>query len=259
MKKEPVPDEAKKRLSPRAKRILMAIGLPIWVFVGFFLAQFVLLAIFYVLEFAGISFRTANTTILNTVLAALVYVFTILIVIVVPVKLKKARVSLEDLGLNRLPSWQDILLAPAGFVVYLLLSGAILSLVIHLIPGFNSSQAQDVGFSGISKQYQYILAFLTLVMIAPIAEEVLMRGYLYGKLKKIMPTFGAMLLTAVTFAALHMQWNVGLDVFALSLVLTSLREVTGNIWAGILLHMLKNGLAFYVLFINPTFLHTIGG
>jgi len=39
------------------------------------------------------------------------------------------------------------------------------------------------------------------------------------------------------------------------LVLCTLRIVTGSIWAGVLLHMIKNGLAFYVLFVAPMMLH----
>ena len=38
-------------------------------------------------------------------------------------------------------------------------------------------------------------------------------------------------------------------MFALSIVLCGLREITGTIHAGILLHMLKNGIAFYLLFV----------
>jgi hypothetical protein len=71
--------------------------------------------------------------------------------------------------------------------------------------------------------------------------------------------WAAIIITSLLFGAVHGQWNVAIDVFVLSLVLCSLREVTGNIWAGVLLHMLKNGLAFYLLFINPSLLHTIGG
>jgi membrane protease YdiL (CAAX protease family) len=93
-----------------------------------------------------------------------------------------------------------------------------------------------------------------LVVIAPFAEEILFRGYLYGKLRKSIPTWLAMVVTSALFGAIHAQWNVGVDVFVLSMVACSLREVTGGIWAGILLHMLKNGLAFYILFINPSFL-----
>jgi len=61
----------------------------------------------------------------------------------------------------------------------------------------------------------------------------------------------AALVTSLVFAAVHGQWNVAIDTFALSLVLCALREVTGTIWAGILLHMFKNAIAFYVLFIYP--------
>lgn len=249
-----------KPTTPMRRRILLAVGYAVWVFAGFFLAQAALVSVILGMREAGISFAGVNEAVLNTVVAALVYVFTLGIVIGLPVGLKKAeKVTLKDIGLDRLPSWQDLLLAPAGFVVYAIASAALLVVVMRLVPGFNSDQAQDVGFQGISQQYEYILAFLTLVIVGPVAEEVLMRGYLYGKLRSIMPTFGAMLLTAAVFAALHMQWNVAVDVFALSLVMTSLREVSGSIWAAILLHMLKNGLAFYVLFINPALLHTIGG
>ena len=241
------------------RRILLSIGLPLWVFAGFFLAQVLLVAVITGLRETGVSLNGLNEAVLNAALAAIVYLLTLGIVIWLPVQLKKTTFSLKSIGLDRLPNWQDLLLAPAGFVVYILLSAILLAVVVQAFPGFNSDQAQDVGFQGISKQYEYILAFVTLVVIAPVAEEILMRGYLYGRLKKLMGVPGAMILTAAVFGALHMQWNVALDVFALSLVLTSLREVSGSIWAGILLHMLKNGLAFYLLFINPVLFHTIGG
>lgn len=242
-----------------SRRVLSGIGLSAWVFGGFFLAQVVLVALLYALQDMGVSFAGVDDAVLNSVVAALVYLLTLAIVIGLPIKLKKAKVSLQDIGLARSMNWQDLLLAPAGFIAYGVISATLISTVMELVPSFNSEQAQDVGFQGITQQYEYILAFVTLVVIAPVAEEILMRGYLYGKLRKIMPTFGAMLLTAAVFAALHMQWNVAVDVFALSLVMTSLREISGSIWAGILLHMIKNGLAFYILFINPSFLHIMGG
>jgi membrane protease YdiL (CAAX protease family) len=48
-----------------------------------------------------------------------------------------------------------------------------------------------------------------------------------------------------------LQWAVALDTMVLSLMLCTLREYTGAIWAGVLVHAIKNGLAFYLLFINP--------
>jgi len=151
------------------------------------------------------------------------------------------------------------LLAPAGFIIYLLCSGVVMYAVTQWVPGFNATQQQDVGFSNLAKQYELLLAFVALVIIAPVAEETLFRGYLYGKLRKSVPIWVAMLVTSALFGALHGQWNVGIDVFVLSLVMCTLREITGSIWAGILVHMIKNGLAFFILFIYPLLSHTIGG
>ncbi|MBO7664280.1 CPBP family intramembrane metalloprotease, partial [Candidatus Saccharibacteria bacterium] len=59
----------------------------------------------------------------------------------------------------------------------------------------------------------------------------------------------ATLITSIAFGCMHGQWNVGVNVFALSVVLCVLREITGSIYSGILVHMLKNAIAFYLLYI----------
>lgn len=243
------------------------LGLPLWVFSGFVLAQAVLIAIFSILRDSGVPFESIDSTVLDATFAAVVYILSMTIVIGVPWMVQKRRTSKRDVGLQRLPSWMDIGLAPAGFIVYLLISGLILYAVTQLIPGVDMAEPQEIGFDDLSYRYEYFLAFATLVVIAPVAEEVLFRGYLYGKLRKAVPLWAAMIATSVLFSLLHTQWsdgaisglNVAFDVFALSIVMCTLREVTGSIWAGILLHMMKNGLAFYLLFINPSLLSTIGG
>lgn len=241
------------------------VGFAAWVVASFVVAQLLVVGLVLGLNWLGVSFVLIDPAVLNSSVAAVTYALSLLIAIGVPMIIKKRdTTSLRDLGLWRLPSWGDIGLAPVGFIVYFLLSAVLLYIVTQLTPGFNSAQPQEIGFENLAQRYEYLLAFVTLVVIAPVAEETLFRGYLYGKLKKFAPLWLAVFVTSLVFAALHLpggeslQWNVALDVFALSIILCSLREVTGSIWAGILLHMLKNGLAFYLLFINPTFLHTIG-
>jgi len=237
----------------------LVVVLPVWVLIGFGISQVLLLGIVHGLVAVHVPLELLNPAVLNTAAAALVYVLSIAIVIGVPWWLKKYRTTKEDIGLTRLPSWMDILLAPAGFAVYFLCSAVLVYAIGAIFPGFNINEAQNTGFSGISRSYEYMLAFATLVVIAPIAEETLFRGYLYGKLRKIIPVWVAIPLVSAIFGFVHGQWNVAIDVFALSVILCILREITGSIWAGILLHMLKNGLAFYLLFINPVLLRTIGG
>jgi membrane protease YdiL (CAAX protease family) len=229
----------------------LAVLLTLWVLVGFALAQVVLIAIIWVLTTFGVSLAHVNESILNATLSACVYLLSLLVVLGVPWLWKRRRISKKDLGLQRLPSWLDIGLAPAGFVVYLVGSVVLLAVASTLVPGLDVDQIQQNGFENIGQRYEYIIAFVTLVVVAPLAEEVLFRGYLYGKLRSKVPVWAAVLLVSILFAAIHGQWNVGLDVFALSVVLCTLREITGSIWSGVLLHTLKNGVAFYFLFINP--------
>jgi membrane protease YdiL (CAAX protease family) len=247
----------KKPKDPR--RVAKVLGLLLWVAVGFAIAQAVLTIAVSVLSLMGVPIKALNQTVLQTAFAALVYILTLAVVVGLPWWIRKYRTDQAELGLARLPSWLDIGLAPAGFVIYMLVTVVITAGVTALIPGFDIDQVQNTGFSNIAYRYEYILAFATLVIIAPLAEEILFRGYLYGKLRRYIPVWAAILLTSALFGLIHGQWNVGVDVFALSIVLCTLREITGSIWAGVLLHIMKNGLAFYVLFINPSLFNTISG
>lgn len=235
-----------------------AILLPVWVTVGFGLSQVVFLALLYTLKQLGFTLKTVDPAVFNTVAAASVYMLTLAFVVGLPWWVKQKRVSKEELGLTRLISWADIGLAPTGFIIYFLFSALLVYGMGLLFPHVDLQQVQETGFQNMSHYYEYLLAFITLVVLAPLAEEVLFRGYLFGKLKKIIPPWVAIIITSLLFGAVHGQLNVAIDVFALSVVLCILREITGSIWAGILLHMLKNSLAFYVLFINPALLHTMG-
>lgn len=243
------------------------IALPAWVFACFIFAQAFVVAIIALLQGVGVDLSLINSSMLETVGAALIYMLCFSVIVLLPWVIKRAQTTRADLGLTRLPSWTDIGLAPAAFVIYLLASGLVMYAMSQFVPGFNASERQEVGFEDLTQRYEYILAFVTLVVIAPIAEEAIFRGYLYGKLRKATPIWAAVLVTSVLFGLLHMKWdggliagiNVGLDVFILSIVMCGLREVTGSIWAGILLHMMKNGLAYYLLFINTALLTTMGG
>lgn len=237
----------------------MLLILPVWVFISFSAAQFLVEGLVLVLVALHVPLELFNRAILNTLLAILVYVITIALVIGAPWLIKKRRTSRTDIGLTRLPSWTDILMTPVGLIAYLILSVILILLATKLLPWFNINQIQDTGFNHLNGRYEYILAFTTLVVVTPIAEEVLFRGYLYGKLKKFVPIWVAIIVTSLLFGAIHGAWNLAVDTFALSIVLCLLREFTGSLWSSILLHMVKNGIAFYILFINTALLTTLGG
>lgn len=164
--------------------------------------------------------------------------------------------SRNDLGLSGMPTWTDIGLAPVGFIVATLLAAGLVA-IFNIFPWFDAEQAQEVGFSIYVTGFDRIIAFVILVLVTPIAEELIFRGWLYGKLRPMLSERMSnaasiaisIFLVSLLFGIIHLQWNVGVNVFAMSVVLCGLREVTGTIYAGILMHMVKNGVAFYLLYV----------
>ncbi len=162
----------------------------------------------------------------------------------------------EDLGLKGMPTWTDIGLAPVGFIVATLLAAGLVA-IFNIFPWFDAEQVQEVGFSTFLTGFDRVVAFLILVVVAPIAEELIFRGWLYGKLRPMLSekmSDGAsmiisIVLVSLAFGIVHLQWNVGVNVFAMSVILCGLREITGTIYAGILMHMIKNGVAFFLLYV----------
>jgi hypothetical protein len=237
----------------------MIIILPAWVYISFLAAQIITSAILGGLELLQVPIKSLNENVYTTIISAFVYMLTLFLVIGLPAIVKKQRIDFYGFGLHRAPNWIDITMAPVGLIVYFVISVVLVTLATSFLPWFNEAESQSTGFSQLFDQYEYILAFVTLVVIAPVAEEILFRGYLFGKLKKYFPLWLAIFATSIVFGLIHGAWNLALDTFSLSIVLCILRQTTGSLWAPILLHMTKNSIAFYILFINPMLFHTLGG
>lgn len=233
------------------RRIGFVAGIVAWTFLGFMLAQAVALAIIAGLQWTGVPLDALNQNVFNTVANIVVYVFAVAIIIGVPAWLKKRGTTLDELGISKNSRWRDLGWLALGAVAYLLLTVLITSLAMYIFPSGDYAQEQEIGFGGLTQPWEYSLAFLSLVVVAPIAEEVIFRGYLFGKLRKYAAVWVSVVLSSALFAVAHLQFNVALDTFALGIVLALLRVKTGSIWMSIALHALKNGVAFYFLFVNP--------
>lgn len=155
----------------------------------------------------------------------------------------------DSLGLTGLPTWTDIGLAPIAFIASLLASQILLSIFSLIFPWFNAAETQNLGYATTIFGFDRLLAFITLCVVAPIAEELIFRGWLYGRQRAKTGAFLTIFFNAVFFGVMHGQWNVALTVGAMGATACLLREITGTVYSGILLHILKNSIAFVLLFI----------
>jgi membrane protease YdiL (CAAX protease family) len=252
----------KSRFDMRAKENhKMTVGALLgWAFLMALWVGVVLIGVQYALAYLISAMHLqVSEIVLQTIFSALVYVVALLVIIFVPWKLLKMKTTREELGMRGLPTWTDILLAPIAFIVFLIASGFIMAVMQAIMPSIDWTQEQDVGFNNIISNLDFVLTFLSLVVIAPIAEEIIFRGWLYGKMRRKMSAVPAILIVSLLFGLVHGQWNVGVVVFTMSIAMCLIRELTGTIWGGILVHMIKNGLAFYALYVNPGLFGAISG
>ena len=88
--------------------------------------------------------------------------------------------------------------------------------------------------------------WLTAVVVTPIGEETLFRGFLFkGILHSRLGGPGAIVLTALIWAVIHQQYDLyGVaTVFAAGLLLGYARLRTNSIYSGLLMHALMNLIA----------------
>ena len=85
------------------------------------------------------------------------------------------------------------------------------------------------------------------VIVAPICEEFVFRGYIYGTLKRFSCRFFSATISALFFAVVHTSlWSV-VPLFIVGFLLAMIYEISGSLWAAIFTHALFNGITTFML------------
>lgn len=170
--------------------------------------------------------------------------------------LKKRKNNVAILGLVKQVKWSDLFYAIGTYILYFVVFLFVIQIATSLFPAIDVEQKQQIGFDTVS-QWKLPLVFISLVILPAVVEELLIRGFLYGGLREKIPKIFAVFLTSFIFAVAHLQfgsgekllWVAAIDTFVLSIFLIMLREKTGRLWSSIMLHGIKNSVAFVSLFI----------
>jgi len=85
-----------------------------------------------------------------------------------------------------------------------------------------------------------VISVLLIVFIAPIAEELIFRGVILEKSKKVMPIAAANVLQAILFGIYHMNMIQGTYAFVIGMFFGMVAIKFNSLLASIILHMLIN-------------------
>ncbi len=172
------------------------------------------------------------------------------------VYLASKRAHPRDIGLVR-PKVRDLGYLLQGTGLYVVAYIVIVGLAANLLPKLDTEQTQDLGFTATATNNELILIFISLVVLPPLIEEIIVRGFLFSGLRSKLSFWVAAVISSGLFGLAHLLggengsaiWIATIDTFILGMALAYLREKTGSLWAPIGLHALKNFVAFMALFV----------
>lgn len=145
---------------------------------------------------------------------------------------------LTDLGVRW--RWSDIGLG-AAFGIAALIVAVILAAVTEALFGEFDSSAGELAEQLASQKIVLAIFLLTVVVGAPIAEEIFFRGFLFGALaKKGLHPAWAMVISAIVFAAIHIEPVRIILLTGVGLVLGLARWLTRSTTTSIMAHFVNN-------------------
>jgi membrane protease YdiL (CAAX protease family) len=98
---------------------------------------------------------------------------------------------------------------------------------------------------------------LAAVVVAPICEEIVFRGYLYPFAKKFSGPWVAAICSGVVFAAAHGSLAALLPLAIFGFLLAVIYEKTGSLWATMAIHFCFNGATVAIQALARAFPHLI--
>ncbi len=93
------------------------------------------------------------------------------------------------------------------------------------------------------------LLVFSAVILAPLWEELIFRGLLYGYLKSRMSVFAALLVSSLIFSAYHFNLDALMPLLMVGIAAGYVYERTRSLYFAIFFHALFNALSMAVLFI----------
>jgi hypothetical protein len=195
-----------------------------------------------VITVAGISIESPAATVIGTLIAdAFVVAAAVAFAALV------AFPRLRHFGLRHTTFWAALGWTALGIATFLVF-GAIYEVI--LSPDVEQTVSEDLGAD--RGTFGLVVAGLVVTCVAPVAEEIFFRGFLYRAMRSRLPLIAAAVVSGVLFGIVHWDFStsemllVVPPLSVLGFLLCLLYERTGSLYPCIAWHALNNCLAYAV-------------
>lgn len=138
---------------------------------------------------------------------------------------------------KKLLKTNEIIKSVISFVIFIPLLFLLSFIIQYVLPEYKQQEIV-LNFKSTLLEDKGIL--LDILVIAPIVEEIIFRGYLYRLLKSKIPIAFSMIISSTLFAIIHFNILSYTLLFMLSIFLTYIYERNGSIVCPIIIHSLFN-------------------
>lgn len=125
-------------------------------------------------------------------------------------------------------------------VLFMICMEPLLSLVNSISLIFTDNMAIKIAEELITPDTSFLSLAVAMAVIGPIAEELAFRGVIYAGLRRSGRLLGAILLQALLFGLMHLNFNQMSYAFVMGVAWGILNEVTGSMWPGLIGHFMVN-------------------
>lgn len=162
--------------------------------------------------------------------------------------IRRRNITIKQFGFKKFSLFKAIKYILAASGLMLALTILVFLILGQLAPNIDLEQEQQIVFTAASGRLEIIMAFIALVIIAPIVEEAIFRGLMLPVFVRRFGLIVGSILVSVAFGAVHWQLNVSIVTFIMGLLLAWIYYKTRSLWPAIMFHSLKNLVAFILIF-----------
>jgi len=156
-------------------------------------------------------------------------------------------VSAAELGVRRDGLGRLVATGVAGGLALFALSGAV-QLLLQKV-GIRQTQLEGFAWIRSLSPSSFLLILVAASVVAPVAEELFFRGFVFQSYARRYGPRVAALLSSLLFAALHLNLQALVPIFVMGLFLAWLYWRTHSLLPGIVAHGFNNAVAFTVLYL----------
>lgn len=219
-----------------------------------YVGAMILMVMLWGIDGQGDAPKAAPAPTVQVIVASMVSMLTICVLLLLYLAVVRGLNPAELFGLRRLSFLKAAGVAIISiiplYVIVAIIAGLVATMAKGILPDLQPQETVKA-FKSAEGLPVKVMMGVAAVIVAPLVEETVFRGFIYGVLKRYTDGWFAALCSSLLFAIVHMHLGSLVPLFVLALGLCAAYERTGSLLVPMWMHALFNGVSTTLLLLFP--------